>query len=90
MLPGSTWAWKRIEVLSWQIGCGAAPSLQAVILQQQVKAQAEKDVANYEAEWRKLTELIEQDRRQRVRGRGVGGPFGLTKASPCLGFFSRY
>jgi hypothetical protein len=41
--------------------------VQAVILQQQVKAQAEKDVANCEAEWRKLTELIEQDRKQRVR-----------------------
>ncbi len=35
-------------------------------MQQQVKAQAEKDVANYEAEWHKLTELIEQDRKQRV------------------------
>ncbi|GAB4816542.1 hypothetical protein N2152v2_003588 [Parachlorella kessleri] len=41
----------------------------AVILQQQVKGQAEKDVANYEAEWHKLTELIEQDRKQREEQR---------------------
>ena len=44
---------------------------QAVILQGQVKTQADKDVANYEAEWRQLTDIVEQDRRareaQRVR-----------------------
>ncbi len=38
---------------------------QAVILQGQVKAQADKDVANYEAEWRQLTDIVEQDRRAR-------------------------
>lgn len=38
---------------------------QAVILQGQVKAQADKDVGNYEAEWRQLTDLVEQDRRAR-------------------------
>ena len=31
----------------------------------QVKAQADKDVANYEAEWRQLTDIVEQDRRSR-------------------------
>lgn len=38
---------------------------QAIILQGQVKAQAEKDVANYEAEWRQLTDMVEADRRAR-------------------------
>ena len=38
---------------------------QAVILQGQVKGQADKDVANYEAEWRQLTDIVEQDRRAR-------------------------
>lgn len=42
--------------------------MQAIILQGQVKAQAEKDVANYEAEWHKLTEIIEQDRTSKVGG----------------------
>ncbi|KAL4431319.1 hypothetical protein ABPG75_006575 [Micractinium tetrahymenae] len=37
----------------------------AIILQGQVKAQAEKDVANYEAEWRQLTDMVEADRRAR-------------------------
>ena len=40
-------------------------SLQAHILQVQVKSQADKDVANYEAEWRQLTDIVEQDRRGR-------------------------
>lgn len=30
-----------------------------------MKAQANKDVANYEAEWRQLTDIVEQDRRSR-------------------------
>lgn len=36
---------------------------QAIVLQGQVKAQADKDVANYEAEWRQLTDMVEQERR---------------------------
>lgn len=40
--------------------------VQAIFLQHQVKAQAERDVTHYEAEWSKLTQLIEQDRKQRV------------------------
>ena len=39
--------------------------MQAIILQGQVKAQADKDVAAYEAEWRQLTALVEGDRRRR-------------------------
>jgi hypothetical protein len=39
--------------------------LQALILQIQVKAQADKDVASYEAEWAQLTNIVEQDRRSR-------------------------
>eukprot|EP00887_Chlorella_sp_A99_P008164 scaffold12.g8164.t1 len=41
----------------------------ATILQGQVKAQADRDVASYEAEWRKLTEIIEADRRARDTAR---------------------
>ncbi|KAI3424457.1 hypothetical protein D9Q98_010009 [Chlorella vulgaris] len=37
----------------------------ALILQIQVKAQADKDVASYEAEWAQLTNIVEQDRRSR-------------------------
>lgn len=44
----------------------AAPlPVQAIILQGQVRAQAEKDAANHEAEWRQLTDLVEADRRTR-------------------------
>lgn len=41
------------------------PAAQALILQGQVKVQADKDVAAYEAEWRQLTHIVEQDRRDR-------------------------
>lgn len=39
--------------------------MQALTLQGQVKTQADKDVAAYEAEWRQLTHIVEQDRRDR-------------------------
>lgn len=41
-------------------------------------------MANYEAEWRRLTELIEQDRKQRVGvGRGSGEGPGLGVRRVC-------
>ena len=90
---------RRENFKSRRAACGFAscrvPCMQAVILQQQVKAQAERDVAHYEAEWAKLTELIEQDRKQRVgrAGRGwwdgAGGQAGKgRRAGPVLKAFA--
>lgn len=54
--------------------------MQATILQAQVKAQAERDVAAAEAEWRKLTDIIDTDRAARV---GAGVEIGVLGTQHC-------